>query len=298
MDSKQLSILRHSEKMTLYRVYPWYNNGERKALPPEQLFNGWDILKQIDIKQKMDRVAIAKIVSSEISESSGLSANCFMPRHAIRAVRGKQRLDLLICFACHNMLCYLNGKDIGGYCIASKSADQLNSFVQATPAELRQNPKVIIRATIPPEHALAETDLKLQYDEFVSSDTFSSIAEAIGHEPIRRLHPNMVLTKSDVGLVEYSKPGSSEKLYGSIAPYIAAIRKSLSTHELLQNRCLELTVHRDGKIDYRGELLDPTNKKRLEKTEVINILEGQNVPPLPDWYPDTSLNLNLEIPDK
>lgn len=104
---------------------------------------------------------------------------------------------------------------------------------------------------------------------------------------------------SDVGLVEYSKPGSSEKLYGNIAPYITAIRKSLSTHELLQHRCLVLTVRRDGKLDYGGELLDPPyNKKRLEKTEVTSILEGLNVQPLPDWYPDASLNINLEIPDK
>jgi hypothetical protein len=71
---------------------------ERPARPGES-FHGWKVLGRAAIGDGAEGRAIIAALKRAIGSAEEV-AGCFEPRHGLRATKGGQSLDLVICFSC------------------------------------------------------------------------------------------------------------------------------------------------------------------------------------------------------
>src|SRR5262245_8032731 len=93
------SILKKADRFELYSLDP-----NATKLKPGQSFHGWKGLGKTLIKGKKVQEKIMSALARGIAEQRGAIADCFKPRHGIRAVRKKEKVDLVICFECFQVL--------------------------------------------------------------------------------------------------------------------------------------------------------------------------------------------------
>jgi tetratricopeptide (TPR) repeat protein len=65
------------------------------------IFRGWHVLGRLVVADTATREQVVTALAKGIKESAGTFWDCFMPRHAVRAISSEGRvLDLVICFVC------------------------------------------------------------------------------------------------------------------------------------------------------------------------------------------------------
>lgn len=105
-----LAVVEHPSSVTLYSLEPYSLD-----LPNEKgrkLFNGYTTLGQTQITEPSRRQFVTSIVYDGIARIDPHHARplCFNPRHAIRYVQAKRTIDVVMCFECHQMQVFLDGK--------------------------------------------------------------------------------------------------------------------------------------------------------------------------------------------
>jgi hypothetical protein len=82
--------------------------GRRNGLPPgTKQFRGWEILGSTTVKERERvRSVWADLYRRVDSRSAEIYNYCFLPRHGIRAVKGQQTKDYVICFECDHIYVY------------------------------------------------------------------------------------------------------------------------------------------------------------------------------------------------
>jgi hypothetical protein len=103
LPDKVWAILNEADQLELLSLDP---DQEKEA---KDKFHGWNVLGKTGIKDKKAREGVVSAVSKGVKESDGTRANCFEPRHGIRATKEKQTVDLVICFECLSVEIYLDG---------------------------------------------------------------------------------------------------------------------------------------------------------------------------------------------
>jgi len=103
-------ILRSPEVFWLYSLDPVPADQRLTPQPPpstnappvrmKEIFHGHEVLGRAEIKDKTQQAALIKELDLGIKEGKGPPPACFNPRHGIRAVKGDQSVDLVICFEC------------------------------------------------------------------------------------------------------------------------------------------------------------------------------------------------------
>src|SRR5262245_45403967 len=93
------SILKKAERSEHYSLDP-----HAPTLNPGKGFHGWKVLGKTLIKEKKVQEKIMSALARGIAEQRGAIADCFKPRHGIRAVLKKEKVDLVICFECFQVL--------------------------------------------------------------------------------------------------------------------------------------------------------------------------------------------------
>jgi hypothetical protein len=93
------SILEKADRFELFSLDP-----NAPKLKPGQGFHRWKVLGKTLIKEKKLQETIMSALARGIAEQPGAIADCFKPRHGIRAVRRKEHVDLVICFECFQVL--------------------------------------------------------------------------------------------------------------------------------------------------------------------------------------------------
>jgi hypothetical protein len=87
------------------------------AIPPDVTsdtkFHGYDILGKTDIEDPVEQKSLVEALYQSIAESTG-PALCFSPRHAIRAVKGDDIVDLVICFECFQIRVFTESQKVLG----------------------------------------------------------------------------------------------------------------------------------------------------------------------------------------
>lgn len=73
-----------------------------KAKAEGEMFHDWPVLGKVEIADPEQRRAIINAVNAATRDKSEVQAKCFIPRHAIRMVKGSETLDVVICFQCRN----------------------------------------------------------------------------------------------------------------------------------------------------------------------------------------------------
>jgi len=101
------SILRNADSFELYSLNP---ARMETTLPND--FHGWHVLGQVTIEDRAIQKSLLNSLDSGIRATDLKPASCFNPRHAIRATKGNDRVDLLVCFECSQIYMFLNGKKL------------------------------------------------------------------------------------------------------------------------------------------------------------------------------------------
>ncbi len=78
----------------------------------KNIFHGFRILGQTAVKDRQVRQELRRLYYDGLADAH-FSAACFNPAHGIRAVKGRNVLDLLICFHCSQVKVVANGQEHG-----------------------------------------------------------------------------------------------------------------------------------------------------------------------------------------
>lgn len=94
-------FLESADEFTLYSL----NSGLDFEHKEKNKFRGHAILGQIKIEAGADRTNLVTALGNGIAEG-GPMADCFNPRHGIRAIKNGETVDFLICFQCGAIYAY------------------------------------------------------------------------------------------------------------------------------------------------------------------------------------------------
>jgi hypothetical protein len=87
--------------------------GPRDGHPDD--FHGWKVLGRTPVEAAETRAELMAALEQGARENTGTAAGCFNPRHGIRATRGGQTADLVICFECFQVQVYAGDTRDGGF---------------------------------------------------------------------------------------------------------------------------------------------------------------------------------------
>lgn len=105
-----LKILESADTFVLLSLDPVPKHFREDAWKIEDAFHNYPVLGRTTITNKTERSNLLNSLLKGIREADGSMAPCFNPRHGIRATRGGQMVDLVICFECLRTDVHLNGK--------------------------------------------------------------------------------------------------------------------------------------------------------------------------------------------
>jgi hypothetical protein len=126
-DDNEISVsatqaLIHPEKVILYAI------GDRSSSTDG--LEGYIILRQITLEPKEASIA-TKAVQDAISIGKHAHvAECFNPAHAVRVISENHTYDFIICYKCHQLLAYTDGKS-SKWLRAAGSSEALDNLLKA-----------------------------------------------------------------------------------------------------------------------------------------------------------------------
>jgi hypothetical protein len=106
------------DQLILYSIDgPSYYKSDGVLTPDQEkgaLHNRYPVLGKVEITEPKQRREIISALKTAVETPSSRKA-CFIPRHAIRFIKGGKTIDLVICFQCSNYQIYRQGEyDSGG----------------------------------------------------------------------------------------------------------------------------------------------------------------------------------------
>jgi hypothetical protein len=107
-------------------------------------FRSYEIIGSLRVPDARTRAQVVGTLYDSFARSGsgmGFSLLCFDPHHGVRATRGTQRLELLICFNCGHMLVAVNGRSKYGHCPCGSDPGPLNRLLAARSVPLPAAPK-------------------------------------------------------------------------------------------------------------------------------------------------------------
>jgi hypothetical protein len=102
-----LKALDQAKALELYSLDP----GPTKEKPADA-FHGFKVLGKTTVKADEARKALAAAVLKGVADSDGSVADCFEPRHGVRAVYDGKTYDFVICFHCAQIELYAGDKQL------------------------------------------------------------------------------------------------------------------------------------------------------------------------------------------
>tara|TARA_R110002126_G_scaffold12416_14_gene54039 strand:+ start:1776 stop:2276 length:501 start_codon:yes stop_codon:yes gene_type:complete len=90
------------DRVTIYALNPMHVGSESGGDDVEA-FHNYPVLGSVELTNANERAELIRLLYRTIHEDNGMRASCFNPRHGIRAQRGDQVADWVICFECLSM---------------------------------------------------------------------------------------------------------------------------------------------------------------------------------------------------
>lgn len=95
------SVIAESERSEVLSLWPRApSKREKPSLPVVGDFHQYPLLGRVAVTDPLTQQKVVKALLASIDGSDGSRALCFFPRHAVRVKRGKDELDLVICYQC------------------------------------------------------------------------------------------------------------------------------------------------------------------------------------------------------
>ena len=120
------TLLEGAEVVEIFAIHPYPHEAEGKPAPGED-FQGYKILGRKKLESVEDRLRIVALIY-EACAKPGPFAACFNPRHAVRAKRGEEIVELVICFECDTLRIERPGKPRVTLPIATEVSRSMNAF--------------------------------------------------------------------------------------------------------------------------------------------------------------------------
>jgi hypothetical protein len=118
-----------ADQLILYSIDgPSFFKNEGQLTPEQargEVLHGYPVLGKVEITDPEQRRAVISAVKDAVRNNTEKPSTCFIPRHAIRAAKSGETVDLVICFQCRNYEGYRNGQRDGGTVGISSSAQEL-----------------------------------------------------------------------------------------------------------------------------------------------------------------------------
>lgn len=93
------AILENADVFVLIATEPGASMPQSSGIKRE-MFHEFEVIGKAELKDKKLQKELLQSLYLGIGKSNGEPAACFNPRHGIRAIKGAQVVDLLICFEC------------------------------------------------------------------------------------------------------------------------------------------------------------------------------------------------------
>jgi len=91
-------VLRSPDQLELLTLHPYPH--ESPPLDPEEDFHGYRVLGRARLVGAQVQQDLLELIREGVRRSDGTAAACFNPRHGVRAVRGDEAVELVICYEC------------------------------------------------------------------------------------------------------------------------------------------------------------------------------------------------------
>lgn len=119
-------VFEHPDKLILYSLQP----PEHLVIKGLPSFHDVPVLGKVEVSDEEARASIRRAVYDGFARDADRKM-CYMPRHGIRAVKGKQTVDLVLCFQCEQMKIFLNGKGSDYLGFGGKHYEELDAILKA-----------------------------------------------------------------------------------------------------------------------------------------------------------------------
>lgn len=96
-----LVVLQQPEQLTLFSISP-DNSGKK----PGKTLQGYPILRERPVVDPNAREEIVRAVLDGMRDQKISGARCFIPHHGLRASRGGERVEMVLCFQCRRVILY------------------------------------------------------------------------------------------------------------------------------------------------------------------------------------------------
>jgi len=93
------AVLENADTIELFAMDP--ESGTRtETIPTVAAFHDYRFLNRAPLEDSGLRHELVRLYYQAVFRSEGRAALCFLPRHALRATRGAEQVDVLACFEC------------------------------------------------------------------------------------------------------------------------------------------------------------------------------------------------------
>lgn len=101
LSKEVLAVLENSEKFILLSIKP----SPQEENDKRESFYGHRVLGKLEIKDSAVKKKLLIVLNRSVEKGceKNVIANCFNPRHGIKAIAGTNEVDLLICFECYQI---------------------------------------------------------------------------------------------------------------------------------------------------------------------------------------------------
>jgi hypothetical protein len=117
------AALDNATSLEILSLQPQAKPGEDES----KLFHGYPVLAKVTVMGD-DKKKVLEAIYKGIADNKGISANCFIPRHGIRASSDSRSVDLVICFECLQVEVW-DGKERTRLLITASPKPVLNEFL-------------------------------------------------------------------------------------------------------------------------------------------------------------------------
>jgi hypothetical protein len=135
--ARAVAILDDAESFELLCLDPERTErGEQTA----STYHGWKVLGVAAVPDADTRQRLLTALKRGVDENKGAVAACFNPRHGIRATRGSDTAELVICFECFSAEVYLGGRRTGNFLTTNSPQPVFDDVLRAADVLLAKKP--------------------------------------------------------------------------------------------------------------------------------------------------------------
>jgi hypothetical protein len=115
---------------TLYSLEPDQNAAASPNTPSAtESFHGYPVLGKTEVKDAVVRRKLVAAFNHGVHDHDGSAAACFLPHHGIRVQKGKDIVDLVICFQCAQVKMFNNGEPLETLLISTSPRAAFNDVL-------------------------------------------------------------------------------------------------------------------------------------------------------------------------